>query len=122
MKLVAQVRVVWLHLRLLGLGVSGDKHVIGVVGELLGVLDSGWDLDGATESLVRVALLVDELHNLLLAELSGVLNDLVMNRLGSGSPWVVIGDHEEVKGILTIIFDDGGVNVRAWIWVANITV
>lgn len=45
-----------------------------------------------------------------------------MNWLGSGGFWVVVGDHEEVKEALAIVFDDTLIYNCARTRVANVTV
>jgi hypothetical protein len=66
--------------------------------------------------------MVSNLLDFRLGQVHGVHNDRVMHWLGSGSSGVVIGDHEEVKEVLTILFNNTLVNNRAWTRVADAAV
>jgi hypothetical protein len=96
--------------------------VMGVCGNHLSVFHTGRNFDWTSESEVVVALVVCDLLDFGLGQVHGVHDDRVMNRLGSGSSGVVIGDHEEVKEALAIVFNNTLIYNRTWTRVADISV
>lgn len=107
---------------LLRLVLLAEFVVVGVRGDHLGVFHTGWNFDGTSKSVVVVALVVCDLLDFSLGQVHGVDDDRVMNRLGSGSSGVIVGDHEEVKEALAIVFNNTLIYNRTGTRVADISV
>jgi hypothetical protein len=96
--------------------------IMGVCGNHLGVFDGCWNFDWASETIIVVALMISNFFNLRLGKIHCIDNNIVMDRLGSGSSRIIICNHEEVKAILTIILDNTCIYNSTWARIKNVTV
>lgn len=97
--------------------------VIGMESFLVRILHDGWNLyRRLIETIVLITLLVCELLNLPFVQLGGIVDNLVVNWNRSCGIWVFVRNHEEVKDLITIVFDNRSVDHRAWLRIHLVTV
>lgn len=75
-----------------------------VVGDLVSVHAHSWDLDWTCETNVVVAQVIGSMFNLILGEISAVMNDIKVNRLSS-SHSSIMRNHKEVKKCIAIFLN-----------------
>ena len=74
--------------------------------QFLCVLYHGWCLDWAGETVILVTLVVHEFFDFFFGQGSGVVNNLVVNREGCSSFWIIICHQEEIKVLCFIRLDN----------------
>lgn len=96
---------------------TGNRNVLRVVGDLVGVHHCGWYLDRAHEVEVVVAQVIRELFNLFLGQRGRVLDNIVVDRKGGGD-CCPVSNHVEVKSSLCIlVLNQSSVDYGTWRWV-----
>ena len=100
----------------------GEFIVVSISSNLLGILYTCWCLNWSSKTVIVVALVVSELLNFLLGHIRSVCYDWIVNWKSSGSLWVVVWNHVEIKQPITISFNYTLINESSRWGITNISI